>query len=165
MRYFRIEKRKEERDIRTLVRLLKPHIRKEVVIVNCSPEYSGIISQRLVHAYFDNPLEMLCFDMPFPGSDFELTYVQYCKEFVSSLDSEKYYIFVDSGVLRGKNFETLSLELQLSSKGLKYIFASLYVQDDSIFTPHVYVEKFSRENDGMLLFWWENVKCTLFGEI
>jgi hypothetical protein len=36
------------------------------------------------------------------------------------------------------------------------------MQDDAVFTPDFYVEKFNKKEQGMLLFYWENINCTLF---
>jgi hypothetical protein len=101
--------------------------------------------------------------MPFPNTPFEKEYPKYCRKFAKKIYPESSYVFIDSGVLRGKNFLTLAQEL--SFRGLRndnIIFASLYVQDDAIFTPNVYVESFNKAKQGMLLFHWENENCTLF---
>jgi len=167
IKYFKINLTKEQKDIKILIELLKPYITENTIIVNCSPDYSSIISQKVIHAYYDNPLEMINFNMPFPNTGFEKEYPEYCKDFVKTLDFNKMHIFIDSGVLRGKNFKTLKDTLNLYNSTfwtikLSFIFASLYVQDNSIFTPDVYVEKFNKTNQGMLLFYWENKNCTLF---
>ena len=154
MNYFKINKTKENRDIKALIEKLRPHITPNTIIVNCSPDYSSIISQRVIHAYYDNPLQMVNFDMPFPNTEFELEYPDYCREFNYSMNRDKQYIFIDSGVLRGRNFKVL----QESLTHYNYLFAALYVREDTIFTPDIYIEKFK----GMLLFWWENVNCSLF---
>lgn len=161
-KYFKIGKRKENKAIEVLIELIRPEITEDTIIVNCSPDYSSIISQRVIHSYFDNPLTMVNFDMPFPNTPFEKEYPEYCKDFVFYLRKDKHYIFIDSGVLRGRNFKTL-YDCLVEFGYTNFTFASLYVQDDAIFTPEVYVEKFNREKDGMLLFWWENINCTLFG--
>jgi hypothetical protein len=160
MSYFKISRVKEFRDIKSLTNILRPTINGNTVIVNCSPDYSSIISQQVIHAFYDNPLPMINFEMPFPNTPFELEYEAYCKDFVLTMDISKHYIFIDSGILRGLNFKVLSDALD-SYPG-KYHFACLYMQDDAVFTPDFYVEKFNRKNQGMLLFYWENIKCNLF---
>jgi hypothetical protein len=163
-KYFRIDLDKEHTDISLLIEMLRPHITPDTIIVNCSPDYSSIISQRVIHAFYDNPLEMINFAMPYPNTDFEKAYPKYCEDFAKSIEDGDKYIFIDSGVLRGRNFQTLEDALHLYSCDLisSYVFAALYVQDDAIFTPNVYVEKFNKANQGMLLFYWENENCTLF---
>lgn len=160
MIYFKISEVKEAKDIKKLIAILGPKIRENTVIINCSPDYSSIISQQVIHAYYDNPLPMVNFEMPFPDSAFELVYESYCADFVLSMDVSKRYIFIDSGILRGRNFKTLSDALDRYEGS--YHFACLYMQDDAVFTPDFYVEKFNREGQGMLLFHWENINCTLF---
>ena len=154
MKYFKINKTKENRDIKALIEKLRPHITPNTIIVNCSPDYSSIISQRVIHAYYDNPLQMVNFDMPFPNTPFELEYDDYCKKFAWDINKDKQYIFIDSGVLRGRNFKTLKDALIYDN----YLFVALYIREDAIFTPDIYIEKFK----GMLLFWWENINCSLF---
>jgi hypothetical protein len=161
MKYFKVNRKKEKKDIEKLIKLLKPIITKDTVIVNCSPDYSSIISQQVIHAYFDNPLTMINFEMPFPNTPFELKYPEYCRRFTLNLLRNKHHVFIDSGVLRGRNFKTL-YDTLVDFSYTNFTFASLYVQDDAIFTPEYYVEEFNRKDEGMLLFWWENKKCNLF---
>lgn len=68
----------------------------------------------------------------------------------------KKFLFIDSGILRGKNFNKLKLSLRSKIDRENYKFASLYVQSSSILKPDYYVEEFDMEKDGGLLFWWEN---------
>jgi hypothetical protein len=161
-KYFRISQEKEYKDISTLIEKLRPKITSNTIIVNCSPDYSSIISQRVIHAYFDNPLQMESFDMPFPNTPFEEVYPNYCKEFAQSLEPNTHYIFIDSGILRGRNFKTLYDNLLTNVHN--FDFACLYSQDDAIFEADYCVEYFNKEEQGMLLFWWESELCNLFGE-
>jgi hypothetical protein len=163
VKYFKINRLKEKRDINVLIELLRPIVKKNTIIVNCSPDYSSIISQQIIHAYFDNPLQMVNFEMPFPKTPFEQLYPKICADFAINLCPTNEYIFIDSGVLRGKNYSTLDYSMFIHAlKDIKYTFASLYVQDNAVFTPQFYVETFNKKKQGMLLFWWENDKCTLF---
>lgn len=45
---------------------------------------------------------------------------------------------------------------------ITFDFACLYSQDDAIFKADYCVQYFNKQEDGMLLFYWENEKCTLF---
>lgn len=162
-KYFRISREKEYKDIKKLIELLRPIITKDTIIINCSPDYSSIINQQVIHAYYDNPLQMCPFDMPFPNTEFEKVYPSYCKEFAEKLEPNTHYIFIDSGILRGRNFKTLYNNLELHThKSTNYHFACLYCQDDAIFNADYCVDWFNREEDGMLLFWWESENCNLF---
>lgn len=162
-KYFRISREKEYKDIQTLIKMLKPIVTKDTIVVNCSPDYSSIISQQVIHAYFDNPLCMECFNMPFPNTEFEKVYDKHCEEFAKTLEPNTHYIFIDSGILRGRNFKTLYENLLLyADNSIEFDFACLYSQDDAIFGADYCVQFFNKEKDGMLLFWWENELCTLF---
>lgn len=163
MKYFRISKEKEQHDIEALIEKLRPLVTPNTIIVCASPDYSSIICQQVIHAFYDNPLEMIPFQMPYPNTEFEKQYPKYCGDFAMTLDPIFDYIFIDSGVLRGRNFKTLADKIeQFGNPEIKTTFASLYVQDDAIFTPEIYIEKFNLKDDGMLLFYWENENCTLF---
>lgn len=163
-KYFRISREKEFKDIGTLIKMLQPIVTEKTVIVNCSPDFSSMISQRVIHSYFDNPLQMINFDMPYPNTEFEKVYDLHCKEFAQNLEPNTHYIFIDSGILRGRNFKTLYDNLNIyAHKSTNYDFSCLYCQDDAIFTADYCVDYFSREEDGMLLFWWENENSTVFG--
>lgn len=162
-KYFRISRQKEYRDIKKLIEMLRPIITKDTIIVNASPDYSSIISQQVIHAYFDNPLQMQPFDMPFPNTEFEKLYPNYCREFAESLQPNTHYVFIDSGILRGRNFKTLNDNLMMyAHKSTSFDFACLYCQDDAIFNADYCVDWFNKEEDGMLLFWWESINCNLF---
>jgi hypothetical protein len=162
-KYFRINRAKEHRDISTLIKMLKPIIRKDTVIVNASPEFSSMISQRVAHAYFDMPLQMLPLDMPYKNTPFEKVYEAHCIEFAKELEPNRHYVFIDSGILRGRNFKTLyDVLCMYSHKSISFDFGCLYSEDTAIFTADFCVEYFNRENDGMLLFWWENENNPMF---
>lgn len=162
-KYFKISRKKENKDIKKLIKLLKSSITPNTIIVNCSPDYSSIISQRVIHSFYDNPLTMINFDMPFPNTEFEKVYPKHCEEFAKELQPNTHYIFIDSAILRGKNFKTLYDNLILHShKSTTFDFACLYSQDNAVFEADYCVEFFNREEQGMILFWWESENCTLF---
>ena len=162
-KYFRVSREKEYKDIGILIKMLESVVTKNTIIVNCSPDYSSIISQRVIHAYYDNPLQMTNFDMPFPNTPFEEIYGEHCKQFAETLEPNTHYVFIDSGILRGRNFKTLYYNLMMyAHKSTSFDFACLYCQDNAIFNADFCVEWFNREEDGMLLFWWENEKSTMF---
>ena len=88
-------------------------------IVVCSPEYSSIICQILSHklSYLNKhiPLDLEFLDMPYPGGEefSDEEYKNHIKMFANEFRNEnKKLLFIDSGVLRGKNFTTLKTELE-----------------------------------------------------
>ena len=102
--------------------------------------------------------------MPYPVSNqifdrYNLEYKdfdRYLSDWVTKyIDPEYKYLFIDSGTLRGKNFTRVKNLIKYKADCR---FASLYVQDDSIFIPDYYVEKFNFINQGGLIFEWENPK-------
>lgn len=170
-KYHKISTQKEIEDSYKLSAIIREDgwIGKDTLIVNCSPDYSSIITQILCHTLSDlnsNELfDVINLEMPYPvmnqiwnkeTAEYEL-YDKYLLKWISKYISKDYiYLFVDSGTLRGKNFSKLKSVLRNKLDDKNFMFASLYVQDDSIFTPDYYVEKFNFINQGGLLFEWEN---------
>lgn len=140
-------------------------IDKDTVIVNCSPDYSSIVCQIVNHRLsIDNKHELyeqLYLEMPYPTMsqvwnrdtrEYELFH-KYLHEWINKLDKSCKYLFIDSATLRGKNFALLRTN---AINKIDYKLASLYLEESSIITPDYYVEKFSAEKDGGLIFEWEN---------
>lgn len=140
-------------------------IDSKTIFVNCSPDYSSIVCQILNHSLSSADLfEEIILEMPYPVSNqifdrYELEYKdfdKYLSEWVKKyIDSDYKYLFIDSATLRGKNFT--KVRNQVKHK-IDCKFASLYVQNDSVFTPDYYVEKFNFITQGGLIFEWENPK-------
>lgn len=136
---------------------------RNTVIVVCSPEYSSIISQIINHklSYRNKhvPFDMDFLEMPYPGQELytDDQYIDDLEEFGKKyVNLKKKLLFIDSGVLRGRNFTTLDnvMEEFLGPNDRKYV--CLYKQSDSIFEPDYYVEEFNKEEQGGLTFWWED---------
>ena len=166
MGYFKISYEKELHDVEALSQIIEQDgwIDSNTTIVVCSPEYSSlacqIINHRLSPLNNHEPYRMDFLEMPYPGEE-QLTEEQYrahCRSLASRhMDSKsEKLLLIDSGVLRGSNFTILEEELGYFFERDQLRFASLYMQDDSKFTPEYCVEKFNFDRDGGLLFWWEN---------
>lgn len=170
-KYFKIEPVKERSDIFRLsdIILRDGWIDKNTIIVNCSPDYSSITTQVLNHKLSvinkDELFPVLNLEMPYPNMSqvwnpvedaYELydTYLdKWIKKYIFASST---YLFIDSGVLRGKNFNKLKLCLKDKIDREKYKLATVYLQSSSILKPDYYVQEFNFEKDGGLLFWWEN---------
>lgn len=167
--YFFVSEQKELKDTEILIDLIKREnwIDDNTIIINCSPDYSSSLCQRLNHklSYLNNNelYLQLSLECPYPimnqiwnPDNFEYeVFDHYLKNWViKNIKSSYKYLFVDSGVLRGKNFNKINQAI--SKLDIDRRFASLYVQDDSIFTPDFYTEKFNFKKQGGLLFSWEN---------
>ena len=140
------------------------------VIVVCSPEYSSMLSQIINHklSHYNNhvPFDMDFLEMPYPGQQLysEEQYVDDLEVFGRKyVNTHRKLLFIDSGVLRGKNFTILDnvMEEFIGPNERKYV--SLYKQSDSIFEPDYYVEEFNFAEQGGLTFWWENNENPYWG--
>jgi hypothetical protein len=136
---------------------------KSTVLVVCSPEYSSMLAQIINHKLsYRNahvPFDMEFLEMPYPGQQLysEDRYISDLEAFGHKhINTKTKLLFIDSGVLRGRNFTILDniMEEFLAPGQRKY--ACLYKQEDSKFEPDYYVEEFSFFDDGGLTFWWED---------
>jgi hypothetical protein len=169
--YFWISPEKEMLDIDKLVYKIVSDswIDKDMIIVNCSPDYSSLatmlLNHRLSHVNKNELFPVITLEMPYPNmsqvwdciEDKYILYDTYLDKWIKRhvYPSGK-YLFLDSGTLRGKNFNKLKLCLQGKIERENYKLASVYLQSSSILKPDYYVQEFDFEKDGGLLFWWEN---------
>lgn len=138
------------------------------ILVNCSPDYSSYLTQMINHSLSDinkNELfEQMDLQMSYPNCNQVWNPITksydnfdtYLKNWVNQNVYPCNFLFIDSGTLRGKNFTKLRLSLRNRLEEGCFRFASLYVQDNSIFIPDYYIQLFNKERDGGLLFEWEN---------
>lgn len=170
-KYFYITYEKERADTELLIQKLKESnwITTSMVIVNCSPDYSSTLTQSINHKLStlnrNELFEVIDLPMPYPNMSqvwnstdrIYQTFDKYLSDWTrSNIEPFTNYLFIDSGTLRGKNFNQTRASIKTKLQPENYRFASLYVQDDSIFTPDFYIEKFNKKTQGGLLFQWEN---------
>lgn len=82
-----------------------------------------------------------------------ISFDKYVTSFIGKLDKNYKYLFVDTATLRGKNFTRV--RQSTTARDLNVRYASVYLENDSIFTPDYFQEKFSNISDP-LIFEWEN---------
>lgn len=166
LEYYFIDAEKERQDMELLARKLEQsnNIDKDTVIVICSPEYSSSLCQflahRLSHLTGNIPLELDTLEMPYPNDTVLTPNVFRARLTELGLkysETENKLLLVDSGCLRGSNFTTTKKILTKFIPEERLTFACLYKQDDSIFEPNYYIDTFNFDEDGGLLFWWENI--------
>src|SRR4029078_13306813 len=122
-KYFFISREKELEDIEKLAKIIREDdwIDQDTVIVNCSPDYSSIVcmllNHKLSHLNKNELFYQVKLEMPYPNmiqvwndvgdiQHFDL----YLKEWQKTHLSKSFkYLFVDSGTLRGKNFNKVKL--------------------------------------------------------
>lgn len=167
-----ISPEKEQADTLKLVEMIKKEgwIDGYTIIVNCSPDYSSRLSMeinhRLSHLNSNELYEMVPLEMPYPNTtqiynvrtkEFEL-FDSYLNTWIKNEVSSSYkYLFIDGGTIRGKNFNKVKLCIRKELDPDNYRFASLYMENKSIFKPDYIIETFNQETQGGLLFHWENI--------
>lgn len=169
-KYFEISLEKERDDTASLLHMIKEDgwIDSSTIIVNCSPDYSSRLSQTINHQLSvinkNELLEQIELEMPYPNTnqiwnkqekEYQ-SFDSYLKRWVATNIFTNKFLFVDAGTLRGKNFNKVKLSVRPRLENELFRFASLYIQDDSIFIPDYYIETFNKEKHGGLLFEWEN---------
>lgn len=167
---FNISLTKEEEDTQSLIDIIKKDgwINSSTIIVNCSPEYSSRLSQTLNHQLSSlnkNELfEQMDFSTPYGtysqvwnnlSKNYE-NFDTYLKNWIYDNIYPTQFLFVSAGVVGGRELNKLKLSLRGKLENELFRFASLYVQDDSVMTPDYYIQKFNKEQEGGLLFSWEN---------
>jgi len=168
---YQIPINKELEDIDKLSKIIENSnwVSKSMIIVNCSPDYSSICTQMVNHKLShlnDNELfEQMYLELPYPNMSqiwnrdtCEYEYFdRYLSLWVAKYIKSGYnYLFVDSATIRGKNFNKVKLSIKQYLDPNEYKFASLYVEEKSIFLPDFYVEKYCTDINGELTFSWEN---------
>jgi hypothetical protein len=167
---FFIGPEKENEDDILLIKQIKDDgwFDNNTVIVNCSPDYSSRLVQLLNHSlsYVNNNelFECINMEMPYPNTNqvwnpksrqYEL-FDRYLTEWITENLGSAKYLFINTGCLKGKNFNKVKLLIRSKLEPDQYRFASTYVQSSSIFKPDYFTQEFDFEEKGGLLFWWEN---------
>jgi hypothetical protein len=169
--YFFINYQKEVSDIQRVCNQIKESnwMDKDTYIVNCSPDYSSTFSMHVNHklSYLNNNelYDRLDLEMPYPVMNqvwnmyekrYE-TYDQYLKYWAAKhLENGSKYLFLDSGTIRGLNFEKVRLSIRGILEPDQYRFGTLYKEKNSIFKPDFFAEEYDFKLQGGLLFEWEN---------
>lgn len=167
-KYFHITPEKELADIKKLCTIIADSgwVDNGLIIINCSPDYSSAlvmtINHRLSHLNSNELFEIIPLEIPYPTHNqvwnpitkqYE-NFDSYLKKWVEDNSQDSKFLFVNSGTLNGRNFNKVHLSIR--SRMADFRFASVYLQDDSTFTPDFYVQKFNKPSQGGLLFHWEN---------
>lgn len=171
-KYFFVSYEKEVADSKKLVEQIAKSnwVSSNTIIVNCSPDYSSRVTQMVNHklSYLNKNELYECIDleMPYPimsqiwnktDKNFQL-FDNYLLDWVRTHISSQFdYLFIDAGTIRGKNFTKVRNAIKNKLELPTFRFASLYVEEESIFHPDYFVEKYDRYSQGGLLFEWENV--------
>lgn len=153
-------------DTNLLIDKLKEKVSPSTILVNCAPDYSSCLVQKVNHrlSYLNkNELyPVINLEMPYPTmsqvwNEIDKEYQQYeryLRDWVRLADKSLSYLFLSSSCLRGRNYSKIQMAIRGEIE--RYQFGCLYLEASSIFHPDIYVERFHRDKQGGLLFEWEN---------
>ena len=172
--FYYISYEKQIADINLLVEKLKADhfqgdgwIGENLVLVNCAPNYSSILTQivnhRLSHLNHNECFETLTLELPpVSGSQvwnpIEQEYVSfegYLNWWNSRMvHTRAQYLFLTSAIIgTGRNFVSILRKFRGDRNKLK--LACVYLDNESIVTPEFHVEQLEKRK-GKPLFEWEN---------
>jgi hypothetical protein len=141
---------------------------EDILLVNCSPEYSSRLTQLINHkSSFKNNNELyeqVNLDIPtknksqvysFDDKEYQ-TFDRYLYNWANKYyQKDQKYLFITNTIFTGKKIN--KIRLTMKSKGVDHhnmMFISLYLHEDSILKPDLYSVKF---NDSSIpVFFWEN---------
>lgn len=164
---FFIDRDKEAVDSQELFNKIKQDnwVDGNTVIVNCSPLYSSrlamTMNHKLCHLNKAEPFMQLTLQIP-TGNMSQVydeniqEYIQfdtYLKDWINKFVVKGYkYLFVASGIPKGRALNKLKLSLRIVIEPDDYRFASLYIHENCYIRPDYLVQEYK----GQILFWWEN---------
>lgn len=169
-KYFHVPYEKEVSDSKKLALLIGDSgwIGDSMVIVNCNPDYSSRLVQSLNHGLsYLNGNELfptVQLELPYPsmnqvwdGKEYR-QFEKYLADWVRyNIEAGFSYLFVMSDVLYSKELVKVRAQVKGRTDFENFRFASVYVQDDCLFVPDYFVEKFNKESQGEILYQWENM--------
>ena len=146
-------------------------IDKNVIIVNCYPDYSSIPSQLINHklSYLNNNelFESVWMELPYKSMNqvwnretfkFQI-FDKYLMEWIAINVNENHkYLFVSSLITDGQSFRKLNSVMK--NKSLDYKFATLYLHNGIGFDPNFVINKITTKK--RILFSWENSETNNF---
>lgn len=143
---------------------------RDTIIVNCFPDYSSILCQKinhkLSHVNDDELLEQIPLEIRYPimsqvWDRFKAEYVNYeaylAEWMATNVNSNLKYLFVTS-ILQGKDYDRVLRSMKNRLEHTQFRLACLYWDETSTTTPDYFVKKVNQEEDGRVLFQWENSK-------
>ena len=135
----------------------KVYIDDAVLIVNVSPDYSSIITQRLRHALSikGEILEVVNIEVPYPDETDIEKYADAIKKLVGEIP-ENYtkFIFVEAGIIRGGNYTMINELFKLRYDSTQLLFTALFENIGSIFQSDC-VGEYYDDSKRDLTFYWE----------
>ena len=161
---------KETEDSRILSSKVKESewIKPETILVNCFPEYSSSLCQRLNHSLSNlnkNELfEVINLPMPYPNmvqvwdtdeKNYKM-FIKYLADWVRrfiTLSDSFLFISTDSAT---SNLARVNAMIRCKIDSENYRFATLYKEKNNILTPNFWVEEYD-ETQGNIAFQWENL--------
>lgn len=131
----------------------------DTIIINVSPDYSSIVSQRLSHALSTDGeiIDVTTIEVPYPDETELKSYTDDIKKLVNELRIEYMYtkfIFVEAGIIRGTNYELIKSLFLNNFNPEQLLFTALFENTASIFKSDC-IGEYYNNNKQDLTFYWE----------
>lgn len=159
----------QEREIRDILRMrnkLIPleWISKDMILVNCNPYYSSIVTQLMNHGLCPHNngelFEQVNLEIPKEGEwkvwdmidDDYVPYDTYILSWIrKNILPDTKYLFISHDICEGKPYKKLFSALQQKLESEMYKFISPYVEKSCTFKPDLFIEEY----EGRKIFEWE----------
>lgn len=131
----------------------------DTLILNVSPDYSSIISQKLSHHFSSKEgeiIDVLNINVPYPDeTDMEWynTKIDLLLKELSDIDYTN-FIFVEAGIIRGSNYKWIEDKFTKQYNRDKLLFCALFENINSKFKSDC-VGEYYNNNLEDLTFYWE----------
>ena len=127
------------------------------LILNVSPDYSSIVSQKLSHHFSNNGeiVDVLNIEVPYPDEtniEWYLDKITKLLEYIKQWDYEN-FVFVEAGVIRGGNYNMIQDEFLKHYKEENLLFTSLFQNIHSKFSCDCVGEFYNNEKQDLTFYW------------
>ena len=126
------------------------------LILNVSPDYSSIISQKLSHALSQKGeiIDVLNIEVPYPDETDLEYYEDKLNETLHYLHNEKYtnFIFVEAAIIRGSNYKWIKDKFSCYNKN-NLLFCALFENKNSLFKSDCVGEYYNNDTQDLTFYW------------
>ena len=128
------------------------------LILNVSPDYSSIISQKLRHALSTDGevIDVMNIEVPYPDETDNTWYINKIQTLVQELFINDWYenfIFVEAGIIRGGNYKMIEDLFLKSFNKEQLLFTALFENTQSKFQSKCVGEYYNNDTQDLTFYW------------